>query len=85
MKMIISFVLVSALPLALAAPAFAERGHGGEFHDEFRGGHEGSEREHFHHFGGYFLIANWTNNWEAVPEKYRSQAKRPCSLLNRRD
>jgi hypothetical protein len=60
MKMIISFVLVSAIPLALAAPAFAERGHGGEFHDEFRGGHEGSEREHFHHFGGYFLIANWT-------------------------
>jgi hypothetical protein len=44
MKMIISFVLVSAIPLALAAPAFAERGHGGEFHDEFRGGHEGSER-----------------------------------------
>ena len=22
-------------------------------------------------------VANWTNNWEAVPEKYRSQAKRP--------
>jgi hypothetical protein len=22
-------------------------------------------------------VVNWTNNWEAVPERYRSQAKRP--------
>jgi hypothetical protein len=22
-------------------------------------------------------VVNWTNNWEAAPERYRSQAKRP--------
>jgi len=36
MKTIVRFVLVSALPLALAAPAFAEKGHGGELHAGFR-------------------------------------------------
>lgn len=57
MKTIIRFLLVGALPLALAAPAFAERGHGGEFHAGFRGGHQQVEQRgrNFHHFGGNFL------------------------------
>ncbi len=45
MKKILSLALVGMLSLALAAPVYAGRGHGGGFHGGSRGG--------FHHGGGF--------------------------------
>jgi hypothetical protein len=62
LRRIVSFALVAALFLALAAPAFAGRAHGGAFHgggfrgSGFRGGFHGSFHHHhgFHRFGCCF-------------------------------
>ena len=47
MKKIMSLVLVASLSLALAAPVYAGRGHGGGFH----GGSRGGSHHGFHHGG----------------------------------
>ncbi len=51
MKRIISLALVAMLSLALAAPVYAGRGHGGGFHGGFH--HGGGFHGGFHHGGGF--------------------------------
>ena len=47
MKKILSLILVASLSVALAAPVYASRGHGGGFH----GGSHGTFHHGFHHDG----------------------------------
>jgi hypothetical protein len=51
MKKILTLALMGILSLALAAPVYAGRGHGGGFHGGSRGG--------FHHRGGFHRGCCW--------------------------
>lgn len=61
-RKLLGVVLIAALSLTLAAPAFAGKGHGGGFHG---GSHHGFHHHGFHHccfgpafFGGVFVASS---------------------------
>jgi hypothetical protein len=71
MKKILSLIFVASLSLALAAPVYAGRGHGGGFHGGSRGGfHHGFHHGGFHRgccFGPAFVGGVFVGSVLAYP------------------